>query len=87
MDLGTIAIVIAVVFLIYRFGFVKLAQTNIERVNTIADSSMELMELELEERRTRRLGKIEAKIDDSSIKRATANTVRNKLRTIGATAA
>ena len=85
MELGTIAIVIAIVFIVYRLGLVKFTQANIGRVTKTTDAALELMELRQGEVHTKAYGKLDKKLNDTSIKRSTAKDIRKLLKTAGQT--
>ncbi len=82
MELGTIAIVIASVFLINRFGLVKFTQTNIKRATDTTDAALELMTINQAETHSRRYGKIEKKMNDKTIARSNAKRVRKLLKEV-----
>ncbi len=76
MELGMIAIVIAVVFIAYRIGAVKFAQTTSKQGISMTSNMFDLMEEEQIEKQTRKLGKIISKYDDKTITRATLKEVK-----------
>ncbi len=82
MDLGIISIVIAIVFLTYRFGLVKFTQTNIKRATDTTDAALELMTINQAETHSRRYGKIEKKMNDKTIARSNAKRVRKLLKEV-----
>jgi len=80
--LGLIVLVSAVLFLLYRTGVIKLAQTTSDSAIAQAAKSMELWELDSDEARSRKYGKLIAKLEDKNIHRSSASVVRARLEAL-----
>ncbi len=71
MDLGIIVITLVILFLLYRIGAIRFAQSSTEIGIRMSERLLSTMDEEGEEKHSRKLGKLYAKYDDESIKRAT----------------
>lgn len=78
-SLGTIALLIVVVFIIYRTGLMELTQTASRRAVSVTDSATEVWELSSLESHSKKLGKIHAKLNDTSVNRSSAAAIRADL--------
>jgi len=76
MELGSIVLILVLLFVAYRIGAIKFAQTASESAISQTNSMLEVMELQGEEKRSRQLGKVIAKLDDPEVSRATAKEVK-----------
>ena len=80
MELIGLSLVLAVaLFVLYRIGAIKLAQTASDKVIRVTDISLTAWELSAETKHTATLGKIMSKLEDDTVKRASAKSVRAKL--------
>lgn len=77
--IGTIAILALIVFVIYRTGLMRLTQTASERAIAVTDSATQVWELSSLEKHSKALGKIHNKLDDESVTRSSASSIRAKL--------
>ena len=80
MDLGIIAIVVAVIFISYRIGAIKFAQTTSARGIDMTDRMLETMDFKSQEKSSKDLGKVMAKLDDESIARATPAELKARFK-------
>ena len=94
MDLGIIAITLAVIFMAYRLrlvalvqstvgGAVKVVDIGIDTAVSVAEEQLVEWELESTEKHTRRLGKLASRID-SDTPRTSAKALRAKLKELEA---
>jgi len=74
--IGTIAIIAAIIFISYRIGAIKFAQSTSENTIILAGNAMDTMVEESFEKQTRKLGKIHAKYGDKDVKRATIKELK-----------
>lgn len=91
MELGTITIALIVLFVLYSTGLIKtmksllgVADSSIDKATKVADRRLTNWDSEDEEASTRKLGKLLAKINDSSIDRASAKMVKQAFKDLDA---
>lgn len=77
--LGTIAILLTILFVMYRTGIIRLAQTASDRAVVVTDSATQVWELSSLESHSRKLGKIKKKLNDDNIDRSSASEIRAAL--------
>jgi len=74
--IGIAIIALIVLFTLYRIGAIKFAQKASERGISMTDRMMETMDFESQEKHSKNLGKVMAKLDDKEVKRATPDEVK-----------
>ena len=77
--IGTIAILLVGLFIVYRSGLMELTQTASKRAVTVTDSATEVWELSALEAHSKKLGKIHTKLQDTSVNRSSAERIRADL--------
>ena len=81
----TAIIVVAIVFMAYRMGVIKLAQSSSDRIISQADNALELWELDGAVKRTKKYGKLQSQLADTSVRRSSADEIRKMLKELEAT--
>ena len=87
--ISTIVIVLVVLFLAYKLRIIEAGSASmgvvVDSINTgssIADRKLKEMDSASEENHTKVMGKISAKLDDDSVTRASAKSLRAKFKAL-----
>jgi len=80
MDLGIVVITLAVIFIMYRIGAIKLAQASSDVLIKTTTEALKVFEAKTAEKNTREFGKIAIKLADDEITRSSYKSVMRQIK-------